>query len=55
MKAPVKNGDPKNYLMDHVSLLYVMGPDGKYITHLRQGLAPDKIAAALTRIVKQGS
>lgn len=53
-KVPQK-GIGKDYLMDHISILYVMGPDGKYITHISQGLAPEKIAAALKKIIAQGS
>jgi protein SCO1/2 len=51
-KAVVKNGDPKSYLMDHVSILYVMGPDGKNVTHFGPGTPPEKIADTLTNLLK---
>lgn len=54
-KVPAKDGAANNYLMDHVSLLYVMGPDGKNITHFNQGMTPEQIAAALKQIIKKSS
>jgi protein SCO1 len=39
--------DPQNYLVDHTALLYLMGPDGKYVAHLAGGSRPDAIAAWL--------
>lgn len=35
------------YLMDHSSFLYLMGPDGKYITVFRAGSDPQEIADAI--------
>ncbi|MEO5375608.1 MAG: SCO family protein [Alphaproteobacteria bacterium] len=35
------------YLMDHTSIIYVMGPDGKYVIHFGHGNAPEVIAAGL--------
>ncbi len=42
-KAP-SDGD---YLMDHSTILYLMGPDGRYIRHFSHGDGADEIAAAL--------
>ena len=39
--------DPENYAMDHTSLLYLMGPDGKLIALFRTGATPDDIAAGI--------
>ncbi len=39
--------DPKNYLVDHTALLYLMGPDGQYVAHLGGNPKPDAIAAWL--------
>jgi protein SCO1 len=39
--------DPKNYLVDHTALLYLMGPDGKYVAHLGGNPKPAAIAAWL--------
>ena len=35
------------YTMDHSSYIYLMGPDGKYITHFRHGISPADLAEAL--------
>ena len=39
--------DPENYAMDHTSLLYLMGPDGKLIALFRTGATPADIAAGI--------
>lgn len=52
--AKVENkDDPAGYLMDHTSIIYLMGPDGKYVRHFTystdaKALA-DGIATALGR------
>ncbi|MBM3502335.1 MAG: SCO family protein [Alphaproteobacteria bacterium] len=38
-----------DYLMDHSSLVFLMGPDGRYVTHFRGGLNADEIARHLRR------
>ncbi len=38
-----------DYLMDHTSLIYLMGPDGKYLDHFSHETPPDKIAERLRR------
>ena len=40
-----------DYLMDHTSLIYVMGPDGDYVTHFTFGTSPDEMAARLTKFL----
>lgn len=42
-----------DYLMDHSSFIYLMGPDGKYVAHFTHTAAPDEIAEALGRYVVQ--
>lgn len=50
-KAPQKDGKPDEYLMDHSSFIYLMGPDGGFIGVYPAGTAPDRIAQDLgTRI-----
>lgn len=39
--------DPANYLMDHSSFLYLMGPDGKLRMLLKPGTTGAEIAAAI--------
>jgi protein SCO1/2 len=43
-KVPSEEGD---YVMDHSAILYLMGPDGRYIRHFTHGDGADEIAAAL--------
>jgi protein SCO1/2 len=47
-KAP-QEGDETgdSYLMDHSSVIYVMGPDGVFLTHFSYGTTPEDIAATL--------
>lgn len=42
---------PNDYSMDHSSILYLMGPDGRFITPIRAEQPPDDIAAVLRRLV----
>ncbi|WP_413204548.1 SCO family protein [Rhodospirillum sp. A1_3_36] len=35
------------YLMDHSSITYLMGPDGKFLTHFSHGTTPEKMAEIL--------
>lgn len=42
---------PNDYSMDHSSVLYLMGPDGKFIAPLRADEDGPEIAAALTKLV----
>jgi protein SCO1/2 len=38
-----------DYSIDHSALVYLMGPDGKFITHIPYGTPPDKMAETLRR------
>ncbi|MDJ0608699.1 MAG: SCO family protein [Kiloniellales bacterium] len=38
-----------DYLMDHTSLIYLMGPDGAYLSHFGHTAQADEIAAGLRR------
>ena len=40
------------YTIDHSSIVYLMGPDGKFITHFTHTTSPDAMAAALARNLK---
>jgi len=40
-----------DYLMDHSSFIYLMGPDGSYLTHFAHNATPDSIAEDLERYV----
>ncbi len=41
-----------DYLMDHTSLIYLMGPDGKYLDHFSHETPADKIAERLRRRIR---
>ena len=38
-----------NYSIDHSALVYLMGPDGKFVTHIPYGTPPEKMAETLRR------
>lgn len=45
--------DPKStagFTYDHSSLIYLMGPDGRYLAHFPHSTTPDKIAARLAQL-----
>jgi protein SCO1 len=39
----------ENYSIDHSALLYLMGPDGEYITHIPYGTPASKLTETLRR------
>lgn len=47
---PAEPGD-SNYLVDHTSIVYVMGPDGKYATHFTHGTPVAEMIERLRRMV----
>jgi cytochrome oxidase Cu insertion factor (SCO1/SenC/PrrC family) len=44
-KAPLKGG---GYSVDHSSVIYLLGPDGKFVTFFEETLTPDDLAKKLT-------
>jgi len=46
-----KSGDGADYLMDHTSLVYVIGPDGKYVAYFPYDADPADVAAALAKLI----
>jgi protein SCO1/2 len=42
---------PDDYSMDHSSVLYLMGPDGRFIAPLRADQSGPEMAAALTKLM----
>lgn len=42
---------PDEYTMDHSSILYLMGPDGRFVAPIRADLPPADMAASLARLV----
>jgi cytochrome oxidase Cu insertion factor (SCO1/SenC/PrrC family) len=47
-KHPLSGG---GYGMDHTSVIYLMGPDGKFVTYYDETLGPDALAADLKKRV----
>jgi cytochrome oxidase Cu insertion factor (SCO1/SenC/PrrC family) len=41
-----------DYLVDHTSLVYLMGPDGKFTAHFSHETPPERMADALRRLVR---
>lgn len=39
------------FTYDHSALIYLMGPDGRYVAHFTHAAGPDAIAARLARIL----
>lgn len=46
VRAPLDGG---GYTMTHSNTLYLMGPNGKFITHFDETLGPEKLADALRK------
>lgn len=52
-KAKVEgNQDPTSYTVDHSSILYLIGPDGRFVAHFPHGTAVDDLASALKKHLK---
>jgi cytochrome oxidase Cu insertion factor (SCO1/SenC/PrrC family) len=41
-----------DYLLDHSSYIYLMGPDGAFVTHFPFGITPEKMAEDLQKYVQ---
>ncbi len=50
--AKAKSDDPANYTVDHSSILYLVGPDGRFTQHFPHGTSADDLAAALKKHLK---
>ncbi|MET4698549.1 cytochrome oxidase Cu insertion factor (SCO1/SenC/PrrC family) [Constrictibacter sp. MBR-5] len=46
-KAEVEGSS--DYLMDHSSIVYLMGPDGKFLTHFSHGTSPQDMAKGISK------
>jgi len=46
-KRPTKDGE--TYFMDHTSIVYLMGPDGRFLQHFTYGTTADDMAAGIAR------
>jgi protein SCO1/2 len=43
------SGEDDQYLMDHTSIVYLMGRDGQYLTHFTHATSADKMAEAIRK------
>ena len=48
-------GSALGYLMDHSAFIYLMNPQGEYVTHFAYGTPPEKIAAAIEKVMASGA
>ena len=47
--SKIETGSPLGYTMDHSSFMYLMGPDGKYITHFPSTIQDQQLKDALAK------
>ena len=47
-RSQVETG-PDDYLMDHTALIYLMGIDGRFITHFPHNVSPEDMAATMKK------
>jgi cytochrome oxidase Cu insertion factor (SCO1/SenC/PrrC family) len=46
-----QSDDPQDYLVDHTSIIYLVGPDGKLVTHFSHGTTPEAMAERLGKLL----
>jgi protein SCO1/2 len=46
------DGDSPDYVMDHTSITYLMGPDGEFVQHFGFGTSADTLSQALLAAVR---
>src|SRR5262245_40022585 len=44
-------GSPGDYSVDHSALVYLMDPEGRYVTHFSYGLSADQMAEKLGKLL----
>jgi protein SCO1/2 len=47
--AKVEGASPDDYTMDHTAVLYLMGPDGRFVAPFTHGLSAAELAAGLKK------
>lgn len=45
------DGNTSHYTVDHSAFTYLMGPDGKYLTHFAYGVSPQTMAKEIRRYI----
>lgn len=51
--ARADEGDGENYLVDHSSIVYFMGPEGKFVTHFTHQTPGHEMALKILEIIKE--
>jgi len=51
-KGDVDPANPNMYAMDHTASLYLMAPNGSFITKFAHGISPDVLASELSDIIR---
>lgn len=49
--ARAKSESTTDYLMDHASIVYLMGPDGAYLAHFPYGTNAEKMATGIAKFL----
>jgi protein SCO1/2 len=49
-----KKGEGDDYLMDHSTVAYLMGPDGRFVAPIPYGLSPEQTAKIIRDAMQQG-
>ena len=47
--APSGQDTGPEYLMDHTSIIYLMGPNGRYVTHFGPTATPTQMASVIAK------
>ena len=50
-RAKDEREESTEYLMDHSSIIFLMDPDGQYVTHFTHATTPEKMAEKLATVV----
>jgi len=50
-KNDPQGDDPQDYLVDHTSIIYLIGPNGKLVTHFSHGTEPQAMAERLGKLL----
>jgi protein SCO1/2 len=48
----LEGAEKDDYLVDHSSLAYLMGPDGRFVTMFPHGTTPERMAEVLGKYLK---
>ncbi len=47
--AKASQGGEEDYIMDHTAVIYLMGPEGKYLAHFAHETTPEDMASGIRR------